>query len=112
MAWVPVENGVYGDYDTVQVDGGALTVNSAYGNGQKRNAMIPLPNDLRLCRHVPDAPAAASVPSREVVEAIGYCWRWAQVWSEKGGADSDERYAWMNKQVDIVHKWLATLPRE
>lgn len=47
----------------------------------------------------------AQLPSDEVRNAIGYCWRWAQGYAEKGGADSDERYAFMCSQIDLVLAW-------
>lgn len=65
----------------------------------------------QLCRricHDQEARIAeleALAPSDEVRNAIGYCWRWAQGYAEKGGADSDERYAFMCSQIDIVLAW-------
>jgi hypothetical protein len=45
------------------------------------------------------------LPSDEVRNAIGYCWRWAQGYADKGGANTDERYAFMCSQVDLVFAW-------
>lgn len=59
--WVPLEDGKYGDYDTISVDGKFLAIDSAYGIGRKVGAMLPLPENIRLCQLRP----AADVPATQ-----------------------------------------------
>jgi hypothetical protein len=50
--WQPVKDGIYGKHDTVTISdsGQMMYVESAYGNGQRTSSMIPLPEQIRLCR--------------------------------------------------------------
>jgi hypothetical protein len=49
--WLPVEDGEYGEADTIRVsdNGTMLAIDSAYGIGHRQSGMLPLSDDMRLC---------------------------------------------------------------
>lgn len=57
--WEPVEDGTHLQHDAVSVsdNGAMLAIDSAYGIGHKRGAMVPLPENVRLCRQRPGSAA-------------------------------------------------------
>jgi len=105
QVWEPVPDDHYGAHDTISVMriGTLLEINSAYGDGAtKHNAMIELPDNIRLCQLVEsDAPAAVTIPS-EVREAI----RRLTAYGIPVGCTNADWIRWR----ETVTKWLDSLP--